>query len=1045
MPRMLEDGSLEQITPFDISLRALPLFPRSLAVYAAGRGRNAKNEPTLTAHHVRIIVRAFDLIRDRHAHHANDQSAPQELRALSSFIVDRLETRESLLALLNTFRKAHQDAQIDRLVQSRILRVLALLLSASMKRADNNGGGGFSQQLDLASNSLATKFCVDAAAQFDALWDHKPRLFQQRDGRFIFMCYAFPCGDAFHFCGSIFAASPGQCYPVEFNFPPWHRPCGRYYSQEGRLYVQFDQRGDGIVIEECVVSVTFHDPATSLAHAGHMDTLAKNHHARKVLTERLGFESPEEEDIRWYLEKARCTAQIAMLQRCHGRTHPQYPFAVSNVHVLVEELHSLSQAIHSLSITLTPTLFGFAHGVIPFTFPPAVSDADHSLQRAHWGFESGVAGCQEILDEATQAVAVEMLQGCTDVLKDMDELEMKALLARNSDLVQRVINAVHGGLRRQRQMTQDVHDILSQVVNAAWHEIQVRKEWRHRENWVAQQAREKHAKKNKRKRELKLARAKGKHDVELAVQELEHKTQQYQQCARSVHKLDHAGLIDRSGFESNEAAVGPTVQFLNPPRSKVRSPGHNWRPLHDAVPRGINWSARLDDASARDYNADLKNQEEQNLQRAVRESLRDVGCDARVCADRHVQAKNPLRVQGAAVEEDGVVSLLSRATAPSQCHLRHCLLPDTEVLLASGTACPVVDSEGQMIWCAGAPLQPPQPARVRRVRKFHHGDWDIVQIFVQRAGGLVLAAETTTCHPLPACRLGDSCPLLAPPTAEFAVVDAGDLQPSGGLAVYLDAGEIGIPITTRCVRLISRPASPRTRSTTPVELEVDSDDADGFGKAIFVRAHGQGGPFVAVYGRTLPQEWSLSSRSGFLTLGIIEAHRPSSRPRSSSWPRDANASACESRIPVQGLNPTGLGDSSAASSVSSAVGSLCTGSSPPESASDSDAMIRIGPHTDPGVASLQDSRPPSEVEPSRRGSAGSVGHPSACARPCTFERRAPGRCRYAAFCLFCHGAHMRRQRLHARAEPAGPSFATEIPRGFTEEAFETRCFAPWET
>jgi hypothetical protein len=69
------------------------------------------------------------------------------------------------------------------------------------------------------------------------------------------------------------------------------------------------------------------------------------------------------------------------------------------------------------------------------------------------------------------------------------------------------------------------------------------------------------------------------------------------------------------------------------------------------------------------------------------------------------------------------------------------------------------------------------------------------------------------------------------------------------------------------------------------------------------------------------------------------------------------------------------------------------------------------------------------VEPHRRSSCGSKGHPSTCMRSCTFEQRSVGRCRLSAFCSFCHGSHGRSSiRYEVRRSKRAIEDATKLER-----------------
>merc|ERR1740117_1397475 len=112
-----------------------------------------------------------------------------------------------------------------------------------------------------------------------------------------------------------------------------------------------------------------------------------------------------------------------LLHRCHGLTHPRAPFAVSSNVVVLEDKEDVNYIINVVSRRLGLGLHnGDRAAFVPFTFPPALSDADRRLQQACLDDARSTLDSKNNLRDASKACLIEEL-GEVPGLAELDEKE----------------------------------------------------------------------------------------------------------------------------------------------------------------------------------------------------------------------------------------------------------------------------------------------------------------------------------------------------------------------------------------------------------------------------------------------------------------------------------------------------------------------------------------------------------------------------------------------------------------------------------------------
>ena len=123
--------------------------------------------------------------------------------------------------------------------------------------------------------------------------------------------------------------------------------------------------------------------------------------------------SPTPADEKRFLAAAGAGRFVVMVRKCWGLTHPDHPFCVARDVVFVDDPAMISRmfAVSSLlGLGLTRNAFDFQHAVVPFTFPPAVDDADADLQQRLFTHGTPFADETQALDYfARQVRGVDLL------------------------------------------------------------------------------------------------------------------------------------------------------------------------------------------------------------------------------------------------------------------------------------------------------------------------------------------------------------------------------------------------------------------------------------------------------------------------------------------------------------------------------------------------------------------------------------------------------------------------------------------------------------
>jgi len=197
---------------------------------------------------------------------------------------------------------------------------------------------------------------------------------------------------------------------------------------------------------------------------------------------------------------------------------------------------------------------------VPYAFPPALTDLDRTLQRSHCQLALGVAGAVDAVFEVTCVVVAKALGDAGEHLANFSEEDLATCLKEADALVQQALRALHDVEVARRSTEEFIGHMLNNIVDEAWSQIRIHKEWRKIEARGAAMAferrRQSKGEKRKAKGKQKVASvASLEESVKAAVQDVHSRTVHYRHISNGAATLVRSGIAQIDGLQTGGEAM----------------------------------------------------------------------------------------------------------------------------------------------------------------------------------------------------------------------------------------------------------------------------------------------------------------------------------------------------------------------------------------------------------------------------------------------------------------------------------------------------------
>ena len=199
------------------------------------------------------------------------------------------------------------------------------------------------------------------------------------------------------------------------------------------------------------------------------------------------------------------------------------------------------------------TYLGECEAFVPYSFPPALSDADRNLQAAHLDAARGISGSDKALAHAMQTAVQEELGQHAAGFAELDENDVAATLSRAGALVREALEA----LRAEQLRIKEAEEAAAKK---AARKAQLELEWARREQWVQQQAVTKphrHGPKKGKNRVRSTSKPESidsntiQKVVAAAVERVDRRSEGHRRTAQAIAALEDSGLCRLSWEEES--------------------------------------------------------------------------------------------------------------------------------------------------------------------------------------------------------------------------------------------------------------------------------------------------------------------------------------------------------------------------------------------------------------------------------------------------------------------------------------------------------------